>query len=93
MKLKLRRATRSPEIVLSSHCTDCGAPIAGRVDPLELLLAEMARHGGVLAEFDTIARAYHWSEAELLALPAFRRRRYLRLLAEAEFGEDRRRAS
>jgi hypothetical protein len=32
-----------------------------------------------MAEVDTIARAYGWTEAEILALPADRRRRYLAL--------------
>ena len=75
-------ATADPgaEIALAAECDACGAVIGGRLDPLELLRAEMGRWGGVLAEFDLLARRYHWSEAELLAMPAHRRRRYVRMV-------------
>ena len=81
------------EITLLSSCADCGAEIAGRVDPLELLRGEMGRWGGVLTEFDLLARRYHWSEAELLAMPAHRRRRYVRTAWPGEAGAAMRRAS
>jgi hypothetical protein len=81
------------EIVFVSHCGECGAAVTGLVDPLALLLAEMERHGGIVAELDRIARAYHWSEADLLCLTAHRRRLYLRAIAEAEALEPRRRPS
>jgi hypothetical protein len=81
------------EITLLSRCGDCGAEIAGRVDPLELLRGEMGRWGGALAEFDLLARRYHWSEAELLAMPAHRRRRYVRTAWPGEAGTAMRRAS
>jgi hypothetical protein len=32
-------------------------------------------------EVHVLARCYHWSEAEILQLPATRRRRYLALIA------------
>ncbi|MFV2054092.1 hypothetical protein [Aliiroseovarius sp. YM-037] len=81
------------EIVFSSTCIECGADVGGLLDPLMLLLGEMDRLGGVLAEIDCIARAYHWSEAELLALPAYRRRLYLRAIEDAAQDAERRRAS
>lgn len=71
------------ELMYVTHCSECGADIEGLLDPLALLLGEMNRLGGVWVELDQLARAYHWSEAELLALPAFRRRRYLQLINEA----------
>jgi hypothetical protein len=40
----------------------------------------MERRGGLLLEIDQLARAYHWSEADILAIPAARRRRYLALI-------------
>lgn len=81
------------EIVFVSHCGECGAAVRGLVDPLALLLAEMERHGGIAAELDRIARAYHWREAELLCLTAHRRRLYLRAIVEAEPVEPLRRPS
>ena len=81
------------EIVLSSCCMECGAEMTGRLDPLALLWTEMDRYGGVLYELDRLARVYHWSEAELLALPAYRRRRYLSIVEEADYTAVERRAS
>ena len=88
-------AERDPcaEIVFATQCTTCGAAISGRLDPLALLRSEMDARGGMLSELDQIARAYHWNEGEILALPAYRRRRYLDLIAEAAPTEPQRRAS
>jgi hypothetical protein len=81
------------EITFRTACAECGADLAGVLDPLALLLDAMDREGGIMAELDRIARAYHWSEPEILALPAHRRRRYLRTIAAAEPGIAERRAS
>lgn len=81
--LEAEIARRDPcaEIVLTAACTECGEPLDVMLDPLVLLRAEMAREGGILAEIDRIAHVYHWSEAEILALPAHRRRKYLTFVA------------
>lgn len=85
-------AARDPaaEIVFRLECAECGDPVQALLDPLTLLRGEMNRCGGIVAEVDVLARAYHWSEAELLALPAHRRRLYLEALSGAQ---DQRRAS
>jgi hypothetical protein len=41
------------------------------------------RQEAISADIHTIACNYHWSEAEILALPQKRRRRYLRLIDRA----------
>ena len=38
---------------------------------------------GLLAEVHRLAWHYHWSEAEILALPRHRRQQYLRLIDAA----------
>ncbi len=83
--LEAEIAARDPlaEIRVALTCVGCGAAVTGRLDPLTLLVTEIDRGGGVLAEIDRLARVYRWSEAELLALPAWRRRLYLTHLAEA----------
>jgi hypothetical protein len=68
------------EITLRSTCPDCGGPVVGTLDPFGLIVAAMDRHGGIFLEIDRLARAYHWSEGEILALPAMRRRHYLALI-------------
>ncbi|WP_157973571.1 hypothetical protein [Tropicimonas sp. IMCC34043] len=81
------------EIALAAHCIACGQAGNGVIDPLALLRAEMDREGGILAEIDAIARAYHWSEAELRALPAHQRRLYLAAIRASEAEEPSRWAS
>jgi hypothetical protein len=68
------------EVVLQTRCPECGGPVIGNLDPLSLIVEAMDRHGGILPEIDRLARAYHWSEADILALPATRRRHYLALI-------------
>ena len=63
-------------------CPECGAVSSALFDASTFLLAELRRADGIFAEVDRLARAYHWSEAEILALPLARRRRYLELAAE-----------
>lgn len=69
------------ETRLSFACPDCGAETTALFDAAHFLMAELARTDGIFVEVDRLARSYHWSEAEILALPMGRRRRYLDLLA------------
>lgn len=69
----------SPEVALAAlaACPACGAGNEVAVDPYLGLPA----HGEELfAEVHLLASSYHWSEAEILALPRARRRLYLRLI-------------
>jgi len=62
-------------------CPACGTEFTAVVDPGTFLVRELAGRHGIFAEVDQLARAYHWSEAEILALPVARRRRYLAMVA------------
>ncbi|MGH6909113.1 MAG: hypothetical protein ACREE0_01295 [Phenylobacterium sp.] len=72
------------EILVDTECPCCGAAASALVDVAPLLFARMASARGLAAEVDRMARAYHWSEADILNLPVGRRKAYLELIATAE---------
>jgi hypothetical protein len=58
-------------------CPDCGETVTMRFDPTGYTLAELrTAFSGLYAEVHAIATAHGWSEADILALPHLRRRRY-----------------
>jgi hypothetical protein len=65
-------------LTLAAMCPACGAQSEMALD-LEALLLERAaaRRERLIDVVHRIARAYHWSEAEILALPPARRTLYL----------------
>lgn len=66
------------ELALSLRCPDCGAEAAHTLDLEAHLLAGFARaQRRLLGEIATLARAFHWSERDIAALPAWRRAFYL----------------
>lgn len=72
------------EIRLAAVCPHCGSALELELDPGELVRAELDRaHARLFQDVHLLALCYHWSEAEILALPDDRRRRYLALLASA----------
>jgi hypothetical protein len=64
------------------ECPDCGTRSTPVLDAATFLLATLAGWDALMADVDRIARRYHWGEAEILALPVARRRRYLGLCDE-----------
>jgi hypothetical protein len=68
------------ECTAAGDCPACGEPIRSLVDGFALLCSAVVTPDRLLAEIDSVARVYHWSEAEILALPLPRRRRYLELI-------------
>lgn len=69
-------------ISLSLQCPECQTTFETVFDPVAFLWQEISvLVKRLLAEVDQLARAYGWTEAEILALPAARRRAYLRLTA------------
>ncbi|MCR2835283.1 hypothetical protein [Parerythrobacter lacustris] len=69
-------------IWLATQCPECSAEQALLFDPARFLAEEVARHADrLLGEVADIAQAYHWSEADILAMPAARRRFYLTRIA------------
>lgn len=64
------------------QCPACGAESTALLDAGFFLLARLTNTRGIFAEVHRIAQVYHWHEAEILALPVTRRRRYLTLIAQ-----------
>ena len=67
---------------LELSCPDCGRRWEAPLD-LDEFLAIEAQHDArsIAAEVHELALAYGWSEAEILGLPASRRRLYLELIS------------
>jgi hypothetical protein len=70
----------APEIstTIRGHCPACDMPLEAYFPVVRTVLAEL-RHGagGLHDDIDLIARAYHWSQAEILAMPQDRRKAYV----------------
>lgn len=59
-------------------CPECQRTHSADIDLETLLLADFAaRQRQLLAEVAALAHAFHWTEAQILALPAWRRAHYL----------------
>jgi hypothetical protein len=73
---------------LEGPCPECGASGSARFDPTLFVLHELrARSARIFDEVHLLARAYHWSEDVILALPDDRRARYVeRVLNERAMG-------
>ena len=65
-------------LTVAAHCPACDTELAIAVD-LEYLLLDSCRRRqrALLDDIHHLAGAYHWSEADIVALPAWRRARYL----------------
>jgi hypothetical protein len=73
---------RQAEIELDLVCPSCGCASSAQLDASAYVAAELEqRLSGLYAQIHTIARAYHWDERQILALPSERRVRYLALIA------------
>lgn len=71
-------------------CADCGAVHLASVDVAVFVAAALDRLvEGYLRDVDRLARAYGWSEREILALPPHRRKLYVELSAGAAEGRPR----
>lgn len=68
---------------LAASCPECGLAMTVDFDPLSFTLQELReRAAWVYEDVARIAHHFHWSEAEILALPAARRARYAELAVE-----------
>ncbi len=66
------------DIVLALHCPACGDAVQAQLDAGSLLWDEIEAHArALLREVDLLARAYGWTEAEILGLGAVRRANYV----------------
>jgi hypothetical protein len=65
-------------------CADCGNRWSASIDVAQALWSELQVFAeGTLLEVDALARAYGWSESQVLALSATRRAAYLQLVGAA----------
>jgi hypothetical protein len=70
------------DLALDVHCAACGHCGTAQLDAGELLWDEIdARARALLCEVHVLARAYGWTEAEILGLGAARRATYLAMAA------------
>jgi len=78
----LLEADPQAEIRLDLTCPACGCEWELLFDIAEFFWTELsAQAQRLLREIDTLARAYGWTEGEILSLPARRRQTYLELIA------------
>jgi len=78
----LTRADPLAHVVLDLTCAHCDADWARPFDIVRQIWAEIALAGRqLLNEIHLLARVYHWSEAEILAVPRPRRLAYLEMIA------------
>lgn len=62
---------------LQGECPECGAEVAMYFDAQQFVLLELRDQAAFFYEdVHLLARQYHWSQAEILALPRSRRARY-----------------
>ena len=80
----MAKADPLAEVLLDVSCPSCGESFAADVDVARFVWAEVrTRALGLLRDVDALARAYGWTEEQVLALGAARRATYLELAAEA----------
>ena len=72
------------ELVLSLTCPECDTDFRLLFDVGDYLFRELAaQQDRLLEEVHQLALQYHWGEAEIMAMPTGKRRRYLELLGDA----------
>ena len=70
---------------LQAVCPECGLATPIYFEPRHFCLRELRdRAASVYADVDLLARRYHWSEDQILALPRTRRAAYVGLARSAE---------
>ena len=78
---ELEAADPLADLSLAVRCDACGHSWEASLDAGSLLWQEVQRHvRGLLGEVDALARAYGWTEREVLALSPPRRAAYLGML-------------
>jgi len=72
------------EVLVDMECPACGEPFVADLDVAQFVWAEVrARALGLLRDVDALARAYGWTEEQVLALGDTRRGAYLELVEGA----------
>ena len=79
VRIERAMAAMAPEVSrpIAGQCPECGRTVEAPLHVTRLVVAEIVRDAaGLHDEVDLIAQAYHWPEADILALPRARRRGY-----------------
>jgi hypothetical protein len=90
LQLSARMEALDPqaEITLRLVCPSCQHDFSTSFDTANYLVQELLQwQQRLYAEVHQLALAYHWSEAEILNMPARKRRKYLDLLSAASVYE------
>lgn len=78
---RLAEADPMTVLFLQAPCPYCGEQKSQDLDLESLILSHLkGRQEAMLSEVHLLARHYHWTEDEILALPPWRRRRYLQMV-------------
>jgi hypothetical protein len=78
----LERADPLIRTAIETSCPDCGRRAEHDVDVAGAVLVRLRRAQHALIEIvHALASRYHWSEADIVAMPAWRRSRYAALLS------------
>ena len=86
----LAEADPARELLLELVCPACAAPQRRAVDMEAQLLGSFAREQqALLRKIARLARAFHWAEADIARMPAWRRDWYLGRLDAEGFDEGR----
>ena len=71
------------EILIDTACAECDTPFVAEVDISRHAMAAFERASRkLISEVDALGRRYGWTEAEILAVPPQRRKKYLALAEE-----------
>ncbi|QRM54379.1 hypothetical protein [Sinorhizobium sp. BG8] len=80
----VRHADLAAEGIVRFACPACGAGIEVLIDAMTILRGALMDGQSILLDVHRLARTYHWTEREILALTGNRRRDYLALIEEEE---------
>lgn len=70
---------------IAGRCAACGEKVRAEVAVAAVVVSELKRAAGAVHDdVDLIARAYHWPESQILALPQPRRRAYAERIRRAQ---------
>ena len=94
-RLSVRTITRVEQVMeamappvsrpLTGKCPGCGEPVIVSLHVARLIMDELQSSAtGVHEQIHTIAAAYHWGEADILALPQRRRRAYAEIIQQRQ---------
>ena len=85
-RIERAMAAMAPDVSrpIAGDCPECGAAVEAPLHVARIVVGELRRAASAVHDdVDAIARAYHWPEAAILALPQHRRRAYAERIRRA----------